>query len=49
MEALDVPLFIHPRSPEADQVRAFKGCEELLGKYMGLGLCDRDPRIKNGV
>ena len=31
MEALDVPLYIHPRNPEADQVRAFKGCSALLG------------------
>ncbi len=37
MEALDVPLFIHPRSPEADQVRAFKGCEELLGNTWDWG------------
>ena len=35
--ALDVPLFIHPRSPEADQVRAFKGCEELLGNTWDWG------------
>ena len=31
LEELDVPLYIHPRSPEADQIKAFKGCEELLG------------------
>lgn len=31
MEQLDVPLYIHPRSPEADQIKAFDGCKELLG------------------
>lgn len=31
LEALDVPLYIHPRSPEADQIKAFEDCPELLG------------------
>ena len=31
MELLDVPLYIHPRSPEADQIKAFEDCKELLG------------------
>lgn len=31
LEELDVPLYIHPRSPEADQIKALEGCDELLG------------------
>ncbi len=31
MESLDVPLYIHPRNPEPDQIRAFRGCSALLG------------------
>lgn len=31
LEDLDIPLYIHPRSPEPDQIKAFDGCGELLG------------------
>lgn len=27
---LDVPVYIHPRNSETDQIKAFLGCEELL-------------------
>lgn len=37
MTELDVPIYIHPRSPEADQVRAFDGCDELLGNTWDWG------------
>ncbi len=30
MVDLDIPVYIHPRNPEPDQIRAFAGCEELL-------------------
>lgn len=37
MEALDVPLYIHPRNPEPDQLRAFDGCPALLGNTWDWG------------
>ena len=37
MTELDIPIYIHPRSPEADQVRAFDGCDELLGNTWDWG------------
>lgn len=37
MEELDVPLYIHPRSPEPDQIKAFDGCDELLGNTWDWG------------
>lgn len=37
LEALDVPLYIHPRSPEPDQIKAFDGCDELLGNTWDWG------------
>lgn len=37
MEELDVPLYIHPRSPEADQIKNLKDCDELLGNTWNWG------------
>jgi gamma-resorcylate decarboxylase len=36
-EALDVPLYLHPRNPLPDQRRAYKGRSELLGPTWGFG------------
>lgn len=37
MTELDIPLYIHPRSPEPDQIKAFDGCDELLGNTWDWG------------
>lgn len=37
LEDLDAPIYIHPRSPEPDQVKAFDGCEALLGNTWNWG------------
>lgn len=36
-EALDVPLYLHPRNPLPDQRRAYAGREELLGPTWAFG------------
>lgn len=37
LEELDVPLYIHPSNPEADQIRIYDGYDELLGNTWNWG------------
>lgn len=37
LEELDVPFYMHPSNPEADQIRMYEGYEELLGNTWNWG------------
>ena len=38
LEELDVPLYLHPRIPPPDQMRAYRGYEYLAGSPWGFGM-----------